>query len=539
MKRVVKFTNVSKQYSLFKKKSDQLLDIFAFKKPTKTFNAVSNVSFEVFEGEAVGIIGTNGSGKSTLSNLLAQVIPPTRGSVEINGEPTLVAISAGLNNHLTGYENIELKCLMHGLSKSEIKEVTPAIVEFADIGEFIDQPIKSYSSGMKARLGFAISVHIKPDILIIDEALSVGDSTFHQKCVDKFKEFKAEGKTIFFISHSLAQVKSISDRIIWMSHGQLEMFDDKETVSQAYTKYIDWFNKLDKNEKRDFKQNKLTEQMKIDPFSPDPLHGKTKGPFRIRTYLQILSMLILLIGSGALMFVENPGDYLKSGIPLLKAEEKPSESISKGTPNDEKTSSDEVISERGYVVERTASLYDDGDLNQLSTELPFATSVFVKKRIDDTYLVVYNDNEYYLNSKSIQIGLNEEGVKDLTLGDLEPAFPDTFASSYEYFFAFMNKDMDELESSFDGFERSKEKDELSRVVFEFPDDGISYAFNENKKAETIKLLNVNLSADIISSLTQDSLLLSSDKELYYFTTADYDIFLDEEKKTLTFKLNSE
>lgn len=253
MKEAVIVKNVSKKYRMYRSKKEQIVDLLLPGKGGKNFNAVEDVSLTAYEGDVIGLVGINGSGKSTLSNMIGGIVPPTNGEIIKNGDTHVIAINAGLNNELTGIENIEFKCLLMGYSKEEIKRVTPEIIAFSELGDFIYQPVKKYSSGMKSKLGFAISVSADPDILVIDEALSVGDQTFTNKSLDRMNEFKENGKTIFFVSHNLGQVKKFCKKVAWLEGGRLKKFGSTEEVMAEYEEFIDHYKKLSKKEQEAFR----------------------------------------------------------------------------------------------------------------------------------------------------------------------------------------------------------------------------------------------------------------------------------------------
>lgn len=253
----IEFRNVSKIYSLKSKNKKNSDD--------KRFYALKNISFKIPQGEVVGILGTNGSGKSTMSVILAGISEVDEGEMIVHGEQALIAINTGLNQQLTGLENIELKGALLGLTKKRVKEITEGVIEFAEIGDFLYQPVKKYSSGMKSRLGFSINLCLNPDILIVDEALSVGDKGFAQKCINKMKELKTEGKTIVFISHSLPQVRDFCDTAMWIEGGMLKEYGKIDEVCDHYAEYVEYYNSLSNEEKK--KERDLKFEKRIIPKS--------------------------------------------------------------------------------------------------------------------------------------------------------------------------------------------------------------------------------------------------------------------------------
>lgn len=237
----IEVSNVSKIYKLFDRPFDKVLEAFSItkKKHYQEFYALDNISFSVKKGETFGIVGTNGSGKSTLLKILTGVVTPNTGNIKVEGKiSALLELGAGFNPAYTGMENIYLNGTTMGYSRAEMDKRVDAILEFADIGDFIYQPVRSYSSGMFARLAFAVAINVEPEVLIVDEALSVGDVFFQNKCFKKFEELKSKGITILFVSHDMASVKQMCSRALWIERGVQQMCGECVEVCNAYSNSI-------------------------------------------------------------------------------------------------------------------------------------------------------------------------------------------------------------------------------------------------------------------------------------------------------------
>jgi ABC-type polysaccharide/polyol phosphate transport system ATPase subunit len=208
-------------------------------RPDETFTALDGVSFEVPRGTTFGVIGENGSGKSTLLKLLAGITKPTRGSLRVAGRiSALIELGAGFHPEISGRENVAINGIMLGLTRREVEERFDEIVDFAELREFIDAPVKTYSSGMYMRLGFSVAIHVDPDVLLIDEVLAVGDEAFTRKCLDKIGEFRRRGKTIVLVTHSLGLVEKMCDEALWLRHGRKAGIGDPKRVVDAYLTYV-------------------------------------------------------------------------------------------------------------------------------------------------------------------------------------------------------------------------------------------------------------------------------------------------------------
>ena len=237
MENAIVIEHLHKQYNMYSRPKDRFFEALSPRKKSRhqIFKALNDVSFDVKAGETVGIIGTNGAGKSTLLKIITGVLTPTSGNIEIQGKVSaLLELGAGFNLENTGRENIYLNGRIMGYTRKEMDERVDSIIEFADIGEFIDQQVKTYSSGMFARLAFAVAINVEPDILIVDEALSVGDIFFQNKCFKKFDELKSKGVTILFVSHDIGSIRQMCSRTLWLEKGTVRAFGEANEICDMY-----------------------------------------------------------------------------------------------------------------------------------------------------------------------------------------------------------------------------------------------------------------------------------------------------------------
>jgi len=237
----VEITDLSKKFRIYHDKANNLKErtIFWNRNKTDDFWALRGINLSIPRGTTVGLIGRNGSGKSTLLKIISRILYPTSGQVKVNGRvSTLLELGAGFHNDYTGRENIFLNASILGFSRKDIKEQLDDIIAFAELGDFIDNPVRNYSSGMFMRLGFAVAVHVRPDILLVDEVLAVGDLAFQDKCTQKIREMQQGGVTIIFVTHAPKQVKKLCDYAVWLDSGEVRMQGPAPGVANSYAAFM-------------------------------------------------------------------------------------------------------------------------------------------------------------------------------------------------------------------------------------------------------------------------------------------------------------
>lgn len=265
MEAAVRATNASKRYDVYRRPADRLIEMLTRRQRHTTFPALEDVSFEVERGETAGVIGQNGAGKSTLLKLLCGVTRPTSGTVETHGTiASILELGTGFHPEFSGRDNAALNAAILGLSAEEVRRKLPSILEFSELGSFVDRPVKTYSSGMYMRLAFSVAVNVDPDILVIDEALAVGDGHFQKKCIDKIRDFQERGKTILFCSHALYYINAICRRTLWLDRGRAMRFGPSADVVHEYETF-------------------LLERDRLLPANEEEAADRTPSPVRIKS----------------------------------------------------------------------------------------------------------------------------------------------------------------------------------------------------------------------------------------------------------------
>ncbi|MFC5775832.1 teichoic acids export ABC transporter ATP-binding subunit TagH [Ectobacillus antri] len=515
----VRFQHVTKKYRLYHTSSEKLKSLFLRQNDGDYHYALSDISFDVEEGEIIGVIGLNGSGKSTLSNLIAGVTMPDSGTIEINGTSLLIAISSGLNPQLTGRENIELKGLMMGLTKSQIETITPQVIEFSEIGKFIDQPVKTYSSGMKARLGFSISVNVDPDILVIDEALSVGDQAFADKCLDKINEFKESGKTIFFVSHSLGQIKKFCTKILWLHYGQLQAYGELNEVAQQYQKFVEEHRKLssaEKEEMKEFYQNKAKEQNEM--YKPvRKQRKKNKKKARVAG----LGVLIAL-GGGAFLWQQRdsiPQSVQESKQGPITEQQVASDVTKIEEPKQTETIKRFVVTGSEVFVRQTPS----AEATKLGV-VRFGDVFEVQKQEKDTKKDLLWAEVTLLSGQKGWISTQflmemKQPISDASLSSLDRRFQPEFGAKVLQFTSYVGKTWDDLKKQYKGVLTAPTKPSSEGRMY-VNSDNVQFVIRENK-IEKVAFQNPSIKPkDIVGTLGKP-VTTSEQQDGYFYETDSY------------------
>ncbi|HDR5466800.1 TPA: teichoic acids export ABC transporter ATP-binding subunit TagH, partial [Bacillus anthracis] len=525
----VKFEHVTKKYKLYNKPFDKLKDLFFRSKDGEYHYALNNISFEVPEGEIVGIVGLNGSGKSTLSNLIAGVTMPNKGTVDIKGSAALIAISSGLNGQLTGIENIELKGLMMGITKEKIKEIIPEIIDFADIGKFMYQPVKTYSSGMKSRLGFAISVHINPDILVIDEALSVGDQTFTKKCLDKMNEFKEQGKTIFFISHSLSQVKSFCTKALWLHYGQVKEYGDIKEIVDHYDEFLKKYNQMSVEERKDLRKEQIS-QFQHGLLQEDQTGRERKRKKGKKTSRKFKKKRVLITGVciALLTGIISTGYYYKNLLPF-NSENKYAEKVAS---KENVTESKQMVKkEKGaakYIVNSNGiSIREEADASSKRLAIANFGDIFTisdsnkneKKDVEWIQITLSNGEIGWISTKFIEpFKSNNNIIEDAKLADVTALLKRVYGGNMVSAPTYFGKTLNELETTYPQPLNPLPSMTGKTIV---KDGNIQFGISQDKVVEVV-FQDISMSiAKLHELLGKESLSNDAEKNYFYETKSYY------------------
>ncbi|HEK9101206.1 teichoic acids export ABC transporter ATP-binding subunit TagH [Bacillus pfraonensis] len=524
----VKFEHVTKKYKMYNKPSDKLKDLFFKSEDGEYHYALNNISFEVPEGEIVGIVGLNGSGKSTLSNLIAGVTIPNKGKVNVKGSAALIAISSGLNNQLTGIENIELKGLMMGLTKEQIREITPKVIEFADIGKFMYQPVKTYSSGMKSRIGFAISVHIDPDILVIDEALSVGDQTFTKKCLDKMNEFKEKGKTIFFISHSLSQVQSFCTKALWLHYGQVKEYGDIKEVVNHYSDFLKQYNQMSAGERKRLREEQTSQFQHGLLQEQSTKIQKPRRNFKShRRKVKKKSAIVAGICFAAIAGIVTAGIYYKDLLPFNKGNKDVEKVVSSKTVTEEKQVEKEQKKDEKYIVTS----------NEISIrkEASKSSERLAVANFGDLFTISDRKKDAEANNEWVQVKLlsgdtgwmsaqyitpfiqQNSTIEDSKLDDLLSLLKRVYGAQFQNAPSYLGKTENELQTTYPNALNPLQKVAGKKVV---KDGNIQFGISQENVVD-VTFQDISMSVAKLHELLGKESISNNEENNYFYETNSY------------------